>query len=195
MSRGRRWLHRPRREPRASRRALLAYAVGWLVAAAVVVGAVVALTGGGDDHDTVSVPPVRETELVRAAALGGCRLTHAGAGERLNPAVDGPPGARPAEPGFYDRPIASLALIAAIRRGTIVIQYRRGLEGELLDALKSLQAAVPAGTIVAPNATGMGFELAVTAYRRMLACPRFSLRALDAVQLFRGRFVGSGPDS
>jgi hypothetical protein len=77
----------------------------------------------------------------------------------------------------------------------VVIQFREGLDGERLEALKTLQAAVPTGTIVTPNATGMRFELAVTAYRRLLGCPRFSDQALDAVQLFRGRFLGSGPES
>ena len=53
---------------------------------------------------------------------------------------------------------------------------------------------MPEGTIVAPNDTGMRFELAVVAYRRLLGCPRFTAQALDAVQLFRGRYLGSGPD-
>ena len=190
---GMRRLWRTRRDTRVSRRGVFAYAVAWLVAAGLAVGLVATITAG-DDSGMVSVPPVRETELADAASQGGCRLERAGAGERLNPAVDGPPGARPAAPGFYDHPISSAALVAAIRHGTIVIQYRTSVEGDRLDALKSLQAALPTGTIVAPNATGMQVELAVTAYRRMLACPRFSLRALDAVQLFRGRFVGTGPD-
>jgi hypothetical protein len=193
MNGGRRWLRGSRRDRRVSRRALLAYAVGWLVAAALAVAVIVVLTGDGGP-DTVSVPPVRQTELGHATVLAGCRLEQVNGGEALNPPVDGPRGARPAAPGNYDHPVASPALVAAIRRGTIVIQYRDSVEGERLDALKSLQAAVPTGTIVVPNATGMPIELAVTAYRRMLACPRFSLRALDAVQLFRGRFLGSGPD-
>ena len=169
------------------------YAVVWLVAAAVVVGVVFAIFGG-DDADTVSVPPVRETELVDAAGHGRCQVRTAAAGEQLNPPVDGPAG-RPAAPGFYDKPVASALLTAAVRRGTIVIQFRAGLDDESLAPLKALQAAVPEGTIVAPNATGMKFQLAVVAYRRLLVCPRFTSRALDAVQLFRGRYLGAGPDS
>ena len=190
----RRLTPKPRRGARATRGALIAYAAAWLIAAAAAVGVVFAIFGGDDDN-TVSVPPVRETKLTDAAGQGHCELRTAQAGERLNPPVDGPPGDRPARPGFYDEPIATAALTAALRRGIIVIQFREGLEGDRLGALKTLQAAVPTGTIVAPNETGMRFELAVTAYRRLLGCPHFTTRALDAVQLFRGRFLGSGPDS
>jgi hypothetical protein len=178
----------------AARRALVGYAVAWLVAAAAAVGVIFVIFGDGDD-DTVSVPPVLETELAQAAGRGRCELRRATAGEQLNPPVDGPADAAPARPGLYDEPVASAALTAAMRHGIVVIQFRPGLEGDRLDELETLQAAVPAGTIVAPNATGMKFELAVTAYRRLLACPRFTTQALDAVQLFRGRFIGSGPDA
>jgi hypothetical protein len=138
---------------------------------------------------------VIETELVRAASQSRCELRQASAGEQLNPPVDGPAGGRPAAAGFYDEPIAAAALTAAVRRGTIVIQFRNGVADERVAELKTLQAAFPTGTIVAPDATGMQFELAVIGYRRLLGCPRFTPRVLDAIQLFRGRFLGSGPDS
>jgi hypothetical protein len=182
-----------RRHERSSPRATVVYAALWLVAAATAVGLVLAIFGGGEE--TVSVPPVRETELVNAAGRNRCVLRSAQPGERLNPAVDGPAGGPPARPGFYDKPVATAALTAAVRRGIIVIQFRQGLDDEAVDALKTLQTAIPMGTIVAPNATGMPFQLAVVGYRRLLGCPRFTPRALDAVQLFRGRFLGSGPDS
>lgn len=185
-----------RRRPgeRSSGRAVLLYAVVWLVAAGAAVGLVFAVFGR-DDPDTVNVPPVRETELVDAASHSRCTLKSATVGERLNPPVDGAPGVRPARAGFYERPVATAALTAAVRRGIIVIQYRSGLGDEQVQALKVLQTAFPAGTIVAPNGTGMRFELAVTAYLRLLGCPRFTDQALEAVQLFRGRFLGSGPES
>jgi hypothetical protein len=181
-----------RHHNRPARWPVLAYAVAWLAAVGVVVGVVFAVFGG---DDSVSVPPVRETQLADAAGQNRCQLRTAATGERLNPPVDGPAGVAPAKPGFYEEPVASAALTAALRHGIVVIQYRAGLSGGRLDALKTLQEAAPTGTIVAPNGTGMHFELAVTAYRRLLGCPRFTDRALDAVQLFRGRFVGSGPDS
>ncbi len=173
---------------------MLRYALVWLVAAAAAVGLVFAIFGR-DRVDTVRVPPVRETQLVDAAGQSRCELRIARPGERLNPPVDGPAGGRAARAGFYKRPIAMGPLTAAARRGIVVIQYRSGLGDEAIEALKTQQSAFPAGTIVAPNATGMRFELAVVAYRRLLGCPRFTDHALDAIQLFRGRFLGTGPDS
>ena len=175
------------------RGAILRYAAAWLVAAGIVVGVVFAIFGNGDE--TVPVPPVRETELTHAASQSRCLIRTAAPGEQLNPPVDGPSGMRAAKPGFYDQPVAAAELTAAVRRGIIVIQFRAGLDDDGLGALKALQAAVPEGTIVVPNGTGMRYEVAVVAYRRLLACPRFSTAALDAVQLFRGRFLGSGPES
>lgn len=177
-----------------SGRAVLVYATVWLVAAAAAVGLVLAVFGD-DSGDTVAVPPVLETELTDAAGQSRCVLVNAGAGERLNPPVDGPAGEPAARAGFYDQPVATAQLTAAVRKGIIVIQFRKGLDDKGVDALKALQSAFPGGTIVAPNSTGMRFELAVVAYRRLLGCPRFTDHALDAVQLFRGRFLGSGPES
>ena len=186
---------RPRRpEDGTSGRGLALYAAVWLVAAGAAVGLVFAVFGG-DDAATVSVPPLRETELGTAADQSRCVLRRAEADERLNPPVDGPAGGRAAKGGFYDTPLPTAELTTAVRRGIIVIQFREGLADPDVDALKRLQEAAPDGTIVAPNATRMPFEIAVVAYRRLLGCPRFTAQALDAVQLFRGRFMGSGPES
>ena len=172
--------------------ATVAYAAAWLVAAAVVIGVLLAVIGDGKPHE-VSLPPVRETELDQAARRAGCELHRARAGERLNPQVAGGVGAIPARPGIYETSPGTSALVAALRDGVIVIQYR-GLDGDDVDLLRSVQEAVPEGTIVAPNDTAMPFAVAVTSYRRLLGCPDLTDDAVDAIQLFRGRFVGSGPE-
>ncbi len=175
----------------ASRRAVIAYALAWLVAAGLAVGLVFALFGGNED---VTLPPVESTELEQAAVHGRCQFVTARPGQQLNPPVDGAGGVRPAAAGVYDKPLATASLVAAQRKGIVVIQFRVGLRDEVRKQLDQLQAAVPKGTIVVPNATEMPFEVAVTAYRRLLGCPRFSESGVDAVRLFRGRFLGSGPD-
>ena len=178
------------RRPHFTGGAIVAYAVAWLVAVAVAVGLVLALAG---HETTVNLPPVNERDLAAAARHGGCQMQTASAGERLTPPVDGGAGARPAAPGVYTKSPPIAALTAALRRGLIVIQFRADLPGEAVSALKKLQAAVPKGTIVTPDATGMRFVVAVTAYRHLLGCPRYDTGVLDAVRLFRGRFLGSGP--
>jgi Protein of unknown function (DUF3105) len=176
-----------------SRVATLTYAVAWLVAAAVIIG-VALIVLRGDEPQQVSLPPVHETELVHAARSAGCELRRADAREQLNPPVVGGAGAAPAPAGFHEEPLDPGSLLAAMRKGVIVIQFRH-LPATDLELLRSFQEAVPDGTIVTPNDTGMPFVVAVTAYRRLLGCRTLSQSSVDAIQLFRGRFVGSGPDA
>jgi hypothetical protein len=175
-----------------SRLATLAYAAAWLVAAAAIVAVLLAVLDTGEP-DEVSLPPVHETELDTAAARAGCELQRAGAGERLNPPVVGGAGAAPAAPGFYEESLDGESLLAAMREGVIVIQFR-DLGSSEVDLMRDFQEAVPHGTIVVRNETGMPFVVAVTAYRRLLGCRTLNQASVDAIQLFRGRFVGSGPD-
>jgi hypothetical protein len=176
-----------------SRLATLAYVASWLVAATAIVGVLLAVLDT-DEPNQVSLPPVQETELVDAARRAGCELRRARPGERLNPPVVGGVGVTAARAGFYDESLDPASLLAAQRDGVIVIQFR-DLESADVDLLRSFQEAVPDGTIVAPNDTGMPFAVAVTAYRRLLGCRELSQPSIDAIQLFRGRFVGSGPDT
>jgi hypothetical protein len=176
------------------RRAALAYAAAWLCAAAIVVVPVALLLR--PDHDaTVTVPPIRDARLIDAARRSHCVLERALRGEALNPPVDGPARRRPARAGVYQRPLPQVALTSALRHGMVAIQVRDNLDGDARDALESIQSALPTGTILAPNGTRMPFAVAVTAYRRLLGCPGITPTTLDAVQLFRGRFVGAGPEA
>ena len=191
------WMHgSARRAAKAhrigSRLATLTYAAAWVVAATVIIGVLLAVLDTGEPEE-VSLPPVHETELDTAAARAGCELERADGGERLNPPVLGGAAAAPARPGFYDEPPGGESLLAAMREGVVVIHFRDVTQSEL-DLLRDFQAAVPDGTIVVRNDTGMPFAVAVTAYRRLLGCRSLSRSSVDAIQLFRGRFVGSGPD-
>ena len=172
--------------------ATFAYAAAWLVAAAVLVGFLLAVLDSGEPEE-VSLPPVHETELDTAAAHAGCELRRAKAGERLNPPVVGGAAAPPAAPGFYDKSPDGESLLGAMREGVIVIHFR-DLGSSEVDLLREFQEAVPDGTIVVRNETAMPFVVAVTSYRRLLGCRKLNQSSVDAIQLFRGRFVGSGPD-
>ena len=178
-----------------SRRALTLYVVGWLAAGAVVAAGLLLAVGSGDERNAdVSLPPVRQTELRVAAASAGCVLRAGPSRRRDEPPVEGGP-APPAAAGYYESaPPAAARLVGAMRRGVVVISYRPDVAQEHRDRLRALQRAVPEGTIVAPDA-GMRFAIAVTAWRRLLGCRRIGAGTLDALRLFRGRFVGSGPDS
>jgi hypothetical protein len=170
---------------------VLRYVAAWVLAGTAIVAAIVVITGGGED-DSVSLPPVRQPDLTDGVRSGGCELRLARRDEQLNPPVVGSLSVPPAAPGIYDRSPDVESLVAALRQGLVVVQYRPGLDRERVDELRTLQRAVPTGTIVTPNATGMPFELAVTAWRRLLGCPRFSEETIDAIRLFRGRYLGRG---
>ena len=171
--------------------AIARYALLWLaVGAALAVLAVVVLDEPPGD---AMLPPVQQTQLAHAARAAKCRLERAEPGQRLVPPADGPRGT-PARPAFYDRTPPVEQLTAAIRRGVIVIYHRPAATRDREAHLRALQKALPTGTVVTPY-TEMPHAVAAAAYRRLLACPRFTDATIDAIRLFRGRHVGKGPDS
>lgn len=180
---------------RSGRSALAAYVVGWVLAG-VAVGGALLLAVDGEERvrpSVVALPPLQQTELRSAATGAGCVL-RAGSGRgRGDPPVDGS-AAAPARARYYESPPGASSLVGAMRRGIIVISYRPGLAPDERDRLRALQRAAPRGTIVAPN-TAMPYAVAVTAWRRLLGCRRVGAGTLDALQLFRGRFIGSGPET
>ena len=175
-----------------SRVATAAYIVAWLVGAAVLAGIVIVLLDPGEP-EAVSLPPIHETQLVEAAGRAGCELQRSERGDRLDPAVDGPAAPSAAPAGFYDEAPDASSLVAALRRGVVVIHFRADLDGDRVDELRRIQESAPNGTIVAANPT-MSFQVAATAYRRLLGCPEASDESIEAALLFRGRFLGSGPE-
>lgn len=77
------------------------YVVAWLIGAAVVAALVIVLLDD-DEPEDVSLPPIRETQLVDAARQAGCELRRARARQRTDPAVDGPFASQAADAGLYD---------------------------------------------------------------------------------------------
>jgi len=167
------------------------YVVGWALTGVVGAVVVVALLRGGEDE--VSLPPVRETQLTQAAREAGCVLRSGAPSRSDEPQVDGPPSA-PARPGFYERERSAASIGGALRRGVIVISYRRSVPEGRREELEKVQSAVPEGTIVVPN-DRMRFAVAVSGWRRLLGCRRLEPKTLDAMRLFRGRYIGSGPEA
>lgn len=184
---------RPTRRGTVRVSAIARYALVCLAIGAGAAGLVIAALGGGDPETDAPLPPVRETQLVKAVQAGGCELRRTRGREQLRPPVSGPP-ATPAAARFYEDPPPARQLTAALRRGVIVIFYREGVGDERIAQLRLLQTVIPSGTIVAPDTSGMPYEVAVAAYRRLLGCERFTDAAIDAIRLFRGRYVGTGPD-
>lgn len=167
---------------------VIRYLLAWLAAGALAVGVAVVVLDG---EEQVTLPPIEEIALPQAARKADCVLLERTRGTAELPA-DGPPSPG-AAPGVYDRALPDALIVGAVRRGVVVISHSPRLFDEEIDRLATLQRAVPRGTVLVENPR-MPHAVAVTAYRRLLTCSRMRPGTIDAVRLFRGRFIGQGPD-
>lgn len=162
--------------------ALLRYALGWGLAGAVVATALVLLLRATAAPE---LRPLQQVELRAAARAAGCRLQPSAVPER-DPA-------RPVPAGVFDEPVPEGSAVAAVRRGLVVVTYRRELEEEDRQRLEVLQKVVPRGTVLAPEGAAAEGAMRVRAWRRTLACPRVDDRTIEAARFFRGRYIGRRP--
>ena len=165
------------------------YVAAWLLAGGIAAVAGLQLLRGAAAE--VSLPPVRETELLSASTAARCELRRDRT-VRVLPRVDDGPRRSASRPGVYEQTPPQAELVGAIRRGIIVIHYRPSLGEQQVEQLRRLQKAVPRGTILTPN-PDMRYAVAVTGWRRLLGCHRFRKQTMDAIRFFRGRYIGSGP--
>lgn len=157
------------------------YVVGWLLAGTVV--AIVLLQVVHRAPSPPSLPAVRAIALEDAVRSARCHLV---GGTRSPPARGG--GSPRA--GIFGRPLLPLAAAAAAADGLVVIEYRRDVDRAFVRDLQSVQRTLPAATLLAPAAGRPRDAIALIAGRRSLGCPFWGPRTLDAVRLFRGRYVG-----
>jgi hypothetical protein len=75
----------------------------------------------------------------------------------------------------------------------VVIEYRHDVHDGSLDRLAVLQHVVPNATLLAPSDALRMNQISVAAYGRQLRCPLVTRPTLDAVRLFRGRYLGLVP--
>jgi hypothetical protein len=167
--------------------------MAWLVAGAAVAAIVVALAADrGPAHraraQAIPAPPVREVELGDAMRNAGCDVRRASRAATPSAGVT-------VAPGIYRHPVSAAERRRVVRAGVVVIEYRRGLDPTTLARLMSIQRAAPSGTVLAPSAALRDDAFSVTTFGRQLRCPSITAGSFDALQLFRGRYVGSGPGS
>jgi hypothetical protein len=173
-------------------RALARYAAGWLVAG---IATAVLLIAGLRGCSREALPPLKQANLDHAVRDAGCRLIRADARHPGNPPAYGRRLGAAARPGFYDRPPELAGLMAAVRRGVVVVHFRAPLDDTEREDLHLYRDIVPQGTIVTANPTRMPYRVAAVAWRSVLGCPRMSAATLEALRLFRARNLGQGPDA
>lgn len=162
----------------------ISYLLAWLIAGAALVGlALLTIDGGDAARPSAGPPPVRQSALAAAMRGARCGLR----GRRLP--RDGAAGSVVA--GVRRAPLNAAQHAAAMADRIIVIEYRSGTDPGRVSELTAIQRSMPTGTILAPAGSRAGYAMRASAYGRELRCAVVNDAALDAMQLFRGRFVGT----
>jgi hypothetical protein len=180
----------PKRRQRTSPGALVRYAVLWVAMGTVgLLVVVAALRGGGADSGQRADP-------IATVVASGCVLEQPrGRQARVaRPPVSGARSAAAGE-GIYDAPRAKRELVGALRRGVVVIQYEPRLAEDGVATLRDAFGTADPPRILAPDASGMPFKVAATAWRRVLGCSKLDATVVRALRAFAQRYHGQGPDN
>jgi hypothetical protein len=153
-----------------------------------------------DEREGTAPPPVKETDLTKAAEKANCflllKLPDEGnkevpPGSPVPEYKDNPPtsGTHVEEPhqqadGAYLISPEPLEALAPLDHGRIEIQYAPDLSEEVQLKLKGLYDTMYGGALFFPNES-MEYAVAATAWRGVLACPGWEEGAtLDAIRAF-----------
>jgi hypothetical protein len=209
------------------RRRTLQMAGGGVLAVAAVALIVVAIasSGGGVSKPKptvnttdVKLPPVKNTDLNKAAAAAGCVLhdypnfgqehTTSPVTYKTNPPTSGPHNPTPASDGIYDpgKEPAKENLVHALEHGRVEIQYRPGTPPEQIKQLTAVFNETLKGKTNQPpqpgykkllfqNGTKMPYAVAVVAWQHLIGCSTFNPRIFDALRAFTIRYVDTAPES
>jgi Protein of unknown function (DUF3105) len=192
-----------------------------LLAAAVVVVAVLLLSGGGDGPSAKvlpsggEVPSAKVTDLKRAAATAGCRLSSERAKSRnhaqdpnaklryrTNPPTDGRHYEVPTEDGAYSKAPPDSHLVHSLEHGRIIIWFKPTLPEQARASLKAFFDEDSYQIILVPR-KNMPFQVAASAWGRdpeplgtgfLMGCGRYSDKVFDALRTFRDEHRSNGPE-
>jgi hypothetical protein len=204
-------LERERAEQQAAKRKRLVQILGGVVlGAAIVVGVVLAIAGGGKDETRDAA------SLTTAAKAAGCvvrsfpnygqqhvtrKLT--AADYKTNPATSGPhvPPGQEAPDGVYvagNEPEVG-NWVHTLEHGRILFQYKPGTSPARIAQLKKLFDENVLGkpgyhSVLMQNNTKMPFEVAAVAWRHYVGCPKFTDKSIPAMRAFRDVYVDTAPE-
>jgi hypothetical protein len=84
--------------------------------------------------------------------------------------------------------------VHSLEHGRIELQYKPGSPPAVVNALRAVYEHSSKHMLLFPNNTGMEFEVAATAWKHRLGCPRFNARVPAAVIQFRDAYRDRGPE-
>jgi hypothetical protein len=159
----------------------------------------------------------RITDLPKAAAAANCELKDFPAKSRehttdpakkvaydSNPPTAGKHYQFPANDGAYTKAPPVTALVHALEHGRVVIWFRPGIPTDVRAQLKALFDEDSSQLILTPNTTRMPYQVAASAWSadpqplgegRLLGCPTFGARTIDALRAFENENKGNGPEA
>lgn len=159
----------------------------------------------------VSLPPVQETNLAKAAAAAQCVLlnpknegsTHVAekVSYQANPPTSGNHNQVPAEDGIYaagNEPEKE-NWVHSLEHGRILIQYAPGTPKRTIDQLETVGSEELNGSeayhvLVLQNNTDMPYAVAAVAWDHTLGCKTMSPQVFDAMRAFRKQYTDKAPE-
>ncbi len=193
----------------AKRKRMLQIVGGVVVAAAVVVGLVLALAGGGEDDRPA------DSAVASAARAAGCtykRFPEEGnahvaeprtkANYKTNPPTSGDHNPTPAPDGEYQsgNEPALENWVHTLEHGRILLQYKPGIPPAGFTAMQTLykepvlDSDASYHMVLMRNNTQMPFQAAAVAWRGYVGCNAVTPAALEAMRVFRDRWVDKAPE-
>jgi hypothetical protein len=169
----------------------------------------------------VKLPKPKITNLAAAVKAAGCVMsiadpavagsqqnrTHVAPGTQVqyvtNPPSYGPHYPSPASDGVYapGHVPAVGYIVHAMEHGRVEFQYKPGLPQKDVEQLNALfneregQWSPGQLLLLFPNQTGMPYQVAATAWGRVLGCKTFSPQVFDALRDFRLAYTNQGPEN
>ena len=100
----------------------------------------------------------------------------------------------PADDGIYDEAPSTTRLVHSLEHGRVIFQFAPGAKAKLRGQLKALAKEDGRHVILTPNATGMPFLVAATAWRHYIGCVRPSDAMFDALRDFKITYRDQAPE-
>ncbi len=160
-----------------------------------------------DNRRGAPLPDLRQGDPQLASRTAGCRLEidlRSEGTAHVPPNIPVPYRTDPATSGpMYDDTIADGAylttppaphVVHSLEHGRIAIQYDPSLPDSAQLLLKSISDQAPEQVLLFPNRE-MGPTVAAAAWRKLLACPDYNARVLDAVRTFRDVYRDQGAET
>lgn len=200
----------------AARRRRTGIVLGTLLGAGLIIAVVGILSTAGSDDSTASkarasswpdgnIPARKAEDLDAAVKASGCVMRSPrseGAGHteqavtyKTQPPTSGPHFPTPAhDAATLAAPKPYESLVHALEHGRVILWFKPSAAPATRGALKKIYDEDKALTVLTPNSRSMPYEVAATAWTKLLGCPTYNDRVADAMRAFRDTYRLKGPE-